>query len=253
MVDIDKELFELYMEVKKVKKFKNMFLDSPFIKKERAPEKNKIYLVLFCKLISYLIVNTLCWFFLFKYLYGNKFLYAFFLASFVLFLFLAVLSVSKASTKFAQLAGYDKFHLLKKTVVYEAFEKRLMFRKYTVNQIEKYLLPYLKSQNKDKQEGSAITFLKNQIPTIFISIITSLFTIIINTAIREPNFNPKDLTEVMYTWMRIGVLMIVIGAFIFKVLHYLQNKRNHKLLETLFYNYLLENGQKPVKKYKKKT
>ncbi|MGG3625513.1 hypothetical protein ABES25_18400 [Bacillus gobiensis] len=263
MVDIDKEIFELYMEVKKVKKFKNMFLDSPFIKKEKVQEKKKIYSRFFgglirlsvCCFFLFKYLFIIC-FFLFKYLFGIEFPYsilASILASILLFLIITVLSINKAKDKLAKLAGYDRFHLLKKTVVYETFEKRLRSRKYTVNQIEKYLLPYLKSQNKDKQEGSYITFIKNQIPTIIVSIITSLFTVIINAAIREPNFNPKDLTGVMFTWIGLGVELILIGAAIFVSIHQFQNKRNHKLLETLFYNYLLENGQKPVKKYKKKT
>ncbi|MCY7975214.1 hypothetical protein P8843_06235 [Bacillus inaquosorum] len=250
MMDIENELFELYMEVKKVKKFKSMFLDSPFIKKERAQEKNKIYLLLFCKLISCLVLYILCWFFLDKYLYENKLPYTvLLLASFFTFCFLTGLSVNQASTKFALLAGFREFHLLKKKVVYEAFEKRLRSRNFTVNQIEKYLLPYLKSQNEDRLAGSTITFLKNIIPTIFVSIITSFFALLINTAVREPNLKQEDFDVAMVTWISLGIQTIVMGAFMFKLIHHLQGildyKKNHKLLETLFYNYLLKKDRKP--------
>lgn len=256
MIDIDNELFELYMEVKKVKKFKNMFLDSPFLKKERAREKSKIYLVLCCKVISSLMVFMLGCFFLHKYLYENMILYKVLsLVNLFVFLIISAISVRKALDKFARLAGHRNFHRLKKTVVYEAFKRRLISRNFTVNQIEKYLLPHLKSQNKDKQEGSAITFLKNQIPAIFISIITSFFTVIINTAVSEPNLNQKDLNDVMITWIGLGIQMIVLSTFTFKFIHHFQDildyKKNHVLLETLFYNFLLEKERASIQKSKR--
>ncbi|PAY13876.1 hypothetical protein [Bacillus sp. 7705b] len=258
MVDIDNELFELYKEVSKVKKIKYFFIDSPFLEEdeEKVQEKNKIFLKLLYKIIFYLLVVFSCGFFLYKCLHGKMFLIVFGAIFLLVFIF-AILSISKALTKFAKLSGYSGFHKLRREIIYKAFKKNLETRNYSINQIENYLLPYLKSINEDRKAASITTYLKIIIPSILVSMITSWFTLIINTAVEEPNLKQEEFNQVMILWLALGIEVIILGAFIYSAIHQFQNgssyNKNYRLLETLFYNYLLEQGGNPSKKSKKKS
>lgn len=167
MIDVENELFMLYKEVSRVKKFKYFFIDSPFLEEEKAREKNRVYVVLIFKLVFCLIAVILCGFLLYHYLHGEIFKIGIVVASFFS-LIIALTSISKALTKFAKLSGYSEVYLLRRAIIYDAFKKHLETRRFTVNQIEKYLLPYLKSNNEDRQAGSITTFLKIIVPTIFV-------------------------------------------------------------------------------------
>ncbi|AOC90632.1 hypothetical protein [Bacillus amyloliquefaciens] len=257
MIDVENELFELYQEVSRVKKFKYFYIDSPFLKEEEEKvQKNRIFVVLICKLIFYLITLILCVFVLYHYLQGKMFLIGL-VASSSVCLIIAIFSVTKALTKFAILSGYSDIYFLKRAEIYEAFKKYLETRKFTVNQIEKYLLPYLKSNNEDRQSGSVTTFLKIIIPTIFVSVITSCFTLIINSAVEEGNLKQEELDQALYVWLGLGFVTVILGAMVFTTIHFFQNKssynKNYKLMETLFYNYLLEKGKRSIKKPKRKS
>ncbi|MCY9196008.1 hypothetical protein MOE86_04625 [Bacillus atrophaeus] len=257
MIDVENELFKLYEEVSRVKKFKYFYIDSPFLKEEeKVRKKNRIYVVLICKLIIYLIAVILCGAILYHYIQGKMFLIGFGTSS-LLSLIIPLKSVRKALTKFAMLSGYSEIYLLRRAKIYEAFKKHLETRKFTVNQIEKYLLPYLKSNNEDRQAGSVTTFLKIIIPTIFVSVITSFFTLIINSAVEETNFKQEEFNQAMWLWLLLGFITIVLGSMVFTTIHFFHNKssynKNYKLMETLFYNYLLEKGKRYIKKPKRKS
>ncbi|MEC3615198.1 hypothetical protein [Bacillus stercoris] len=217
-------------------------------------EKNKIFKKLLYKIIFCLFVLISCGFFLYKCLHGKMFLIVFG-AIFSLVFIIATISVSKALTEFAKLLGYSGFHKLRREVIYDAFKKHLKTRKFSINQIENYLLPYLKSINEDRKAASITTYLKIIIPSILVSMITSWFTLIINTAVEEPNLKQEEFNQVMALWLSLGIEVIILGAFIYSVIHHFQNgssyNKNYKLLETLFYNYLLEQGENPAKKSKK--
>ncbi|WP_420976966.1 hypothetical protein [Bacillus vallismortis] len=257
MIDVENELFELYKEIRKVKKFKYFFIDSTFLEEqEKRREKNRIFIVLICKIILYLIAVILCGIFLYHYSQGKMLLIGLGVCS-LLFLIIALISVHQALNKFAKLSGYGEIHLLRNAIIYDAFKKHLETRKFTVNQIEKYLLPYLKSNNEDRQAGSISTFLKIIIPTIFVSVITSFFSLIINSAIEETDFKQEEFNQAMYLWLALVFLIILLGAMVYNTVHLFQNKssynKNYKLMETLFYNYLLEKSKRSIKKPKRKT
>lgn len=257
MIDVENELFKLYQEVSRVKKFKYFYIDSPFLKEEEEKvQKNRIFVVLICKLIFYLIALILCVFVLYHYLQGKTFLIGL-VASSVVCLIIAFFSIRKALTKFASLSGYSKIYLLRRAKIYEAFKEHLETRKFNINQIEKYLLPYLKSSNEDRQAGSVTTFLKIIIPTIFVSMITSFFTLIINSAVEETYFRQEEFNQAMWLWVILGISTIVLGSMVFTTIHSFHNKssynKNYKLLETLFYNYLLEKGKRSIKKPKRRS
>ncbi|MBU8583005.1 hypothetical protein KM911_14965 [Bacillus paralicheniformis] len=256
MIDVENELFMLYKEVSRVKKFKYFFIDSPFLEEEKAREKNRVYVVLIFKLVFCLIAVILCGFLLYHYLHGEIFKIGIVVASFFS-LIIALTSISKALTKFAKLSGYSEVYLLRRAIIYDAFKKHLETRRFTVNQIEKYLLPYLKSNNEDRQAGSITTFLKIIVPTIFVSVITSCFTLIINSAVEETNLKQEDFNQAMYLWLALGLSTIALGAMVYTTIHLFQNKssynKNYKLMETLFYNYLLEKGKRSINKPKRKS
>ncbi|MCY8247893.1 hypothetical protein, partial [Bacillus inaquosorum] len=110
---------------------------------------------------------------------------------------------------------------------------------------------------EDRKAASTTTYLKIIIPSILVSMITSWFTLIINTAVEEPNLKQEEFNQVMILWLALGIEVIILGAFIYSAIHQFQNgssyNKNYRLLETLFYNYLLEQGGNPSKKSKKKS
>lgn len=87
--------------------------------------------------------------------------------------------------------------------------------------------------------------------------ITSCFTLIINSAVEETNLKQEDFNQAMYLWLALGLSTIALGAMVYTTIHLFQNKssynKNYKLMETLFYNYLLEKGKRSINKPKRKS
>ncbi|NQW96403.1 hypothetical protein [Bacillus altitudinis] len=265
-MDLDDILFELKQEVTRVKKMKYLFIDSPFLnemKEEpgvKAEKKNKILVECILRLVSCLLVFILFIFFMNKFLHGQIFLIVAGLV-FLLAFFVAIISITKSLTHFSKLSGFKTFDKLRKNVIYDAFNKKLNKHNFSTDQIEKYILPHLKDKNNDRREASITTFLKIIIPSILVSMIVSGFTLIINTAVEEPSLKEGEFNQVLGLWLILGIEVIVFGAFLYTGIHYAQkilsSNKNYKLLEKLFYSYLLEKNlntsqNKKAKKSKKR-
>ncbi|MEB2358587.1 hypothetical protein LAV39_12820 [Bacillus pumilus] len=266
MTDIDDMLFELKQEVRKVNTMKYLLINSPFlnevkeVSEVKAQKKNKIFVECILKIVSCLIVFILFIFLLNKFSHGKVFLIAVVLV-FLLLLFIAIYCIIKGLTYFSELSGFKTFDELRKNVIYEAFNEKLNKHNFSTTQIEKYILPQLKEINKDRREASITTFLKISIPSILVSMIASWFTLIINTAVEEPSLKEEEFNQVLGLWLIHGIQVMVVGAFLYTGIHYAQkilsSNKNYKLLEKLFYSYLLEKNlnaslNKKAKKSKKR-
>ncbi|MDA7028470.1 hypothetical protein PJ311_18185 [Bacillus sp. CLL-7-23] len=220
-MDINKELYDLKVEIDKARSFKNIFWDSPFLDTEKDKrEKKEIFIRFFILTVIYIatcLVKILLTF--------DKVDIGYLIISILLCLVLFVCYLGYEARNFCSLNGHKGYYDLRYTLCYKAFRRRLEKSSFSTNDIEKYILPLLKAKNSTLESYTFKSYLKVVIPSFIAGSIVAFL-------------NQPKIDFSLY----LNIIFIVIFGFIVSMIgaNSPGYHKGYKLLETLLYNYLLE-------------